>query len=75
MDTFTPVQMQMPVNELSRGIILDKKGWVLIMDQRQNIQILHDFIYEDKEYDKTLVDDSNFEEVFETIVSKRNKIK
>lgn len=73
MDTFTPVQMQMPVNELSRGIILDKKGWVLIMDQRQNIQILHDFIYEDKEYDKTLVDDSNFEEVFETIVSKEKQ--
>jgi len=70
MDSFTPVQMQIPVNELSRGIILNKKkGWVLIMDQEQNIQILQDFIYKDKEYDKTLVDDSNFEELFETIVS------
>lgn len=70
---FTPVQMQMPVNELSEGKRMDKKGWVLIMDQKQNIEILQDFIYEDKEYDKTLVDTKAFKEYIDTIATEAEK--
>mgnify|MGYP000983017188 CR=1 FL=1 len=59
---FMPIQMQMPVSELSSGKILNKKGWVLLMDKEQNTEILHDFLYEDKEYDKTQINNASLKQ-------------
>lgn len=67
---FTPVQMQIPVAELSKGKILGKKGWVLFMDKEKNTQILHDFIYESKEYNKEDVDTKEFEKYINSVIEK-----
>lgn len=44
-------QLQIPTTKLSKGVILNKKkGWVILMDEKNNIKVLHEFIYEDKKY-------------------------
>ena len=40
-------QLQIPATKLSYGLIYKNKGWVLLMDKAQNINILHDFIFKD----------------------------
>jgi len=41
-------QLQFPVLEHSTGGKVGNSGWVLQWDKYENLQILHDFIYEDK---------------------------
>lgn len=41
-------QLQFPILEHSTGGNVGNSGWVLQWDKDENLQILHDFIYEDK---------------------------
>ncbi|MDD3839811.1 MAG: LCP family protein [Clostridia bacterium] len=62
MDEFSPEQLQIPVNEISRGRRYGQKGWVLFMDAEQNAKILKDFIYNDKGYDEDDIDVELFQQ-------------
>lgn len=45
-------QLQIPTNKLSHGGIYKDKGWVLLIDKKQNIKAMHNFIFNDIEYDE-----------------------
>ena len=43
-------QLQIPTDKLSYGGIYQNKGWVLLIDKKQNIKAMHNFIFDDIEY-------------------------
>jgi len=43
-------QLQIPTDKLSYGGIYKNKGWVLLIDKKQNIKAMHNFIFDDIEY-------------------------
>lgn len=45
-------QLQIPTNKLSYGGIYKDKGWVLLIDKKQNIKAMHNYIFDDIEYDE-----------------------
>jgi len=44
-------QLQVPATKLSYGMIYKNKGWVLLIDKTQNINMIHNFIFKDIPYD------------------------
>ena len=56
-------QIHIPVTELSDDMNYGGEvGWVFIMDRKQNMQILHDFIFNDIEPDESQFDYSSLRE-------------
>lgn len=54
MDGFNVGKLQIPTDELNEGLIVNKRiGWVNVMDLEANKTVLHDFIFDNVEYDKT----------------------
>ena len=64
-NNFTPEQIQIPVTEISRPEILRNKGWVLLMDVKQNAEVIHNFIFEDIKYDVKNLDYVSFKKAIE----------
>lgn len=54
-DNYEVEKLQIPVNELSAGLVHPQKGWLLINDINQNAKVLNDFIFEDVSYSKSNV--------------------
>jgi len=50
---FNIEQLQIPADKLSYGRIYKDKGWVLLIDKEQNIDVLHKFIFYDIKYDSS----------------------
>ena len=61
-------QLQMPVTELSWGGTY-KGSWVFLMDKEQNQQILNDFIFKNKMYDKKDNDMNSYKEKIDGYLS------
>jgi polyisoprenyl-teichoic acid--peptidoglycan teichoic acid transferase len=48
---FDVQQLQIPANKLSYGRMYKDKGWVLLIDKAQNIDVMQKFIFDDIAYD------------------------
>ncbi|WP_461207510.1 LCP family protein [Clostridium sp. DL1XJH146] len=67
-------QLQIPVNELSTGLIHPNKGWLLVMDIDQNAQLLNDFIFEDIPYDSSNVSYTDYKNYISRYFSEVNAL-
>lgn len=74
-DNYDVEKLQIPVNEISAGIIHPKKGWLLITDINQNAQILNDFIFEDITYDKSKVSYNDYKKYVSKYYNEINALK
>lgn len=62
---YKPQQMLIPVPEITSPKVLGDKGWVVLMDIKQNAQIMHDFIFQDKMYNSNNLDYDSFKRAME----------
>ncbi|WP_242821835.1 LCP family protein [Clostridium massiliodielmoense] len=69
---YKPEQMLIPVPEITSPRVLGDKGWVVLMDVKQNAQIMHDFIFEDKMYISSSLDYDSFKRAIEQYKSDIN---
>jgi anionic cell wall polymer biosynthesis LytR-Cps2A-Psr (LCP) family protein len=51
-NNFAMEQLQIPATKLSDARIYKNKGWVVLMDKKQNNKILKEFIFDDIKYDE-----------------------
>ena len=51
-NNFAMEQLQIPATKLSDGRIYKNKGWVMLMDKKQNTKIIKEFIFDNIEYDE-----------------------
>lgn len=69
-NNFDIKQLQMPLTELSTGQEFASKGWVLLMDRPQNAEVLNDFIFDDKTYDKSKLDYTSYKNEINNYISR-----
>ncbi|MCY6483377.1 LCP family protein [Clostridium aestuarii] len=74
-DNFNLEQLQMPLTELSHGQIYGDKGWVLLIDKKQNSDILNKFIFDDQKYTKSDLSYKSFKRIIAEYLSKLPKPK